>query len=108
MKVFLPLAFVLFLVPRAWGEPRLTYDQVYPYYVEACTLSQIKEKVGGKVKAGGIAGHMVLYLKGVCRDTHAAYPQLRVCEGGPKGDMTDPDSGTFISVDKQFRNVNWV
>ena len=108
MKGFISLVFLFLPVSSAWAAPPLTYDQVYPYYVEACTLSQIKEKVGGKVKAGGIAGHMVLYLKGVCRDTTARYPRIRVCEGGPTGNITDPDSGTFISVDKQFRNVNWV
>jgi hypothetical protein len=60
------------------------------------------------VKEGGIAGHMVLYLKGVCRDTSVGYPRVRVCEAGPTGNITDPDGGTLISVDKQFRNVNWV
>jgi hypothetical protein len=108
LKSFISLVLLFFPVVDAWAAPRLTYDQLYPYYVEACTLSQIKEKIGNQVKEGGIAGHMVLYLKGVCRDTRARYPQVRVCEAGPTGNITDPDGGTLISVDKQFRNVNWV
>ncbi|MCC6276596.1 MAG: hypothetical protein IT289_01630 [Oligoflexia bacterium] len=89
----------------SWSAQAITYDEIFPYYVELCSVSQVKEKGG---TPGGIAGHAALYLKGVCRDTSAPYPQIKVCNQGPMGDIRHPDSGTSVSVDKQFRNVNWL
>lgn len=81
-----------------------SYDKVYPYYVEVCAVTA--EKLKGQ-SVSGAGGHAVLYLKGVCRDTAAGYPRLRLCQAGEK-DLSDPESGTAISVDEVFKNVNWM
>jgi hypothetical protein len=46
MKRFVMPLFLLLLASSARGAPPLAYDQIYPYYVEACALSQIREKEG--------------------------------------------------------------
>lgn len=71
------------------------YDRLFPHHVEVCALSQLRPL--GEAPAGG-AGHAVMYLSDVCRKP-APYPQLELCEG---------HEGTGVSVNKAFRNVNWV
>ena len=80
------------------------YDQLYPTYAEVCAVTAEKPKGGS---ASGAGGHAVLYLKGACRDTSVGYPRLRPCQPGEK-DPNDSESGTGISVDEVFRNVNWM
>ncbi len=80
------------------------YDALFPHYVELCAVSQIKPLFA---EYGGAGGHAVLYLKGACRRPEAPYPLIQVCESGSV-DLEDPESGVGISVDKTFRNVNWV
>jgi len=79
------------------------YDELYPYYVEVCALSQIQKLDAPK---GGSAGHAVMYLKGV-RKKDGPYPMIELCpEGGC--DLSSADSGVGVSVNKIFKNVNWV
>ncbi len=85
-------------------RPESIYDKLYPYYVELCALSRI-QKLGAP--KGGSAGHAVLYLKGACRDENARYPRIKVCEEGSV-DLNNSNSGVGISVNKVFKNVNWV
>ncbi len=80
-----------------------TYDELYPYYVELCAVSQIKPIHGNE---GGVGGHAVLYLKGTCLKQDASYPLIELCDDTL--DLSDPDAGVGISVDKTFKNVNWV
>ena len=80
------------------------YDQLYPYYVEVCAVSQIRAKFA---EYGGSGGHAVMYLKGACRDTQAEYPTIEVCDAGTV-DLSDPETGVGISVNKLFGNVNWI
>jgi hypothetical protein len=80
------------------------YDQVYPLYAEVCAVSQIRAEF---TAYGGSAGHGVIYLKGVCRDGASKYPRLKLCDPGA-ADLSDPGSGTGVSVNKVLKNVNWV
>jgi hypothetical protein len=85
-------------------RPGREYDTLYPRYIEVCATSQINPLFAG---AGGPAGHAVLYLKGVCRDTSAAYPRVKLCDPATT-DLADPESGTGVTVDRVLRNVNWL
>ena len=85
-------------------RPDPVYDQLYPYYVELCAVSQFRSKTKG---TGGVPGHAVMYLKGACQDETAPYPQLRRC----RRIATDPygsEHGVGVSVNRWFRNVNWI
>jgi hypothetical protein len=85
-------------------RPDPVYDQIFPYYVELCATSQFRSKLKGD---GGIAGHAVMYIKGACKDEEAPYPQLRRCRVAAT-ELNDPEHGAGVSVNRWFRNVNWV
>ncbi len=85
-------------------RPDLTYDQLFPAYVELCAVSQFRSKSKG---LGGVAGHAVMYVKGACKDEAAPYPQLRRCRRAAT-DPYDPEHGAGVSVNRWFRSVNWV
>jgi hypothetical protein len=72
------------------------YDAFYPDHVEICAMSQIRPYGASH---GGSAGHAAMYLSGVCPREDAPYPLLRLCDEG---------GGAGVSVNKMFRNVNWV
>jgi hypothetical protein len=85
-------------------RPEPVYDLLYPYYIEICAVSQIRAKFA---EHGGTPGHAVMFLKGVCRDPEAPFPTIKVCD--PESvDLSDPESGVGISVNKVFKNVNWM
>lgn len=88
----------------AHHEPDARYEALFPYYVELCAVSQFRSKEFGP---GGSPGHATMYLKGACRDADAPYPRLRQCRGGVD-DPNDPEHGAGVSVNRWFRNVNWV
>ena len=90
------------ILPTVRPEP--VYDQLYPYYVEICAVSQIRAKFA---EYGGSPGHAVMFLKGVCRDPDAPFPTIKFC-APDKVDLNDPESGVGISVNKLFKNVNWL
>jgi hypothetical protein len=79
------------------------YDALFPYYVELCAVSQIRAHFAPH---GGSPGHAAMYVKGACRDPSTDFPTLKVC--GPEVDLTDPESGSGVSVNKLLRNVNWL
>lgn len=85
-------------------EPDARYESLFPYYVELCAVSQFRSKEFGP---GGSPGHATMYLKGACRDADAPFPKLRRCEGNV-ADPSDPEHGAGVSVNRWFRNVNWV
>jgi hypothetical protein len=89
-------------VPRA-VIPEPAYEELFPHYVELCAVSQIRPLAGG---TGGSPGHAVMYLKGACLDENAPYPRLRRC--APGATTEDPEHGAGVSVNRWFRNVNWV
>jgi hypothetical protein len=80
------------------------YEKLFRDYVELCAASQFRAKLTGE---GGIAGHAVMYLKGACREDDAPYPQLRRCRVAATS-LDDPEHGVGISVNRWFKNVNWV
>jgi hypothetical protein len=85
-------------------RPDPVYDQLFPYYVELCATSQFRSKLKGE---GGVAGHAVMYVKGACKDEQAPFPQLRRCRVAAT-ELDDSEHGAGVSVNRWFRNVNWV
>lgn len=84
-------------------EPTERYEELIPYYVELCAVSQFRSEG----LSGGSPGHAVMYLKGACRDREALYPRLRRCAPGVH-DPADPEHGVGISVNRWFRSTNWM
>ena len=85
-------------------RPDPIYEALSDNYVELCAVSQYRPVEG---ELGGIPGHAVMYLKGACRDEAAPYPRLRECRYSTF-DREDPEHGAGISVNRWFKNVNWV
>jgi hypothetical protein len=85
-------------------RPDPVYEKLFSDYVELCAGSQFRAKLTGE---GGLAGHAVMYLKGACRDDDAPFPQLRRCRVAATS-LDDPEHGVGISVNRWFKNVNWV
>jgi hypothetical protein len=85
-------------------EPEPIYVELFPYYASICALSQIRATF---TEHGGTPGHAVMFLRGACKDEDATYPRLELC---PEEEVETGDAnfGTGISVNKTFRNVNWV
>ena len=48
-----------------------------------------------------------IYIKGACKDEAAPFPQLRRCRRVAT-DIEDPEHGAGVSVNRFFRNINWV
>ncbi len=80
-------------------RPGAGYDTLYPQYVQLCAVSQIRAKF---TKEGGSPGHAVMYLKGACKDHSAPYPRIKLC------DADSAQTGVGISVNKTFKNINWI
>ena len=89
--------------PRAM-IPGAEYEALVRYYAELCALSQYRPL---ERPMGGSPGHAVLYLKGACREPDAPYPRLRRCEP-TSSEIDAPDHGVGVSVNRWFRNVNWI
>ena len=85
-------------------RPDPLYEEFSDNYAELCAVSQYRPKRG---RAGGIPGHGVMYLKGACLDPDSDYPRLIPCPNNVV-DHRDPAHGTGISVNKEFKNINWV
>ena len=85
-------------------RPDAAYEKLFSDYVELCAGSQFRAKLTGE---GGLAGHAVMYLKGACREEDAPFPQLRRCRVAATS-LDDPEHGVGISVNRWFKNVNWV
>ena len=88
--------------PEVLPDP--VYEELFPTYVEVCALTQFRSLVFGE---GGIPGHGVMYLKGACADAESPYPKLRRCHRAATR-RDDPEHGAGISVNRWFRNVNWI
>jgi len=85
-------------------RPEPVYEELFPAYVEVCATSQYR-RLGQDF--GGAAGHGVMYVKGLCRDADAPYPQLVPC-AEPSNNPKSEQHGAGISVNKMFRSVNWI
>lgn len=85
-------------------RPDIAYEQLFPHYVELCATSQYRSKTKG---SGGVPGHALMYIKGACKDEQAAFPQLRRCRATATT-LDDSEHGVGVSVNRWFRNVNWV
>jgi hypothetical protein len=81
------------------------YSSFYPYYAEYCAASQLKKRPGfGTDPSSGVGGHSVFWLNGVCRDTGAGYPTIKLCDGTTPADQ----QGVGLSVNAHFKNTVWV
>ena len=85
-------------------SPDPAYEKLFPYYVDLCTVSQTARIDGSR---GNPFGHAAMYIKGACKDEAAPFPQLRRCRRMAT-DVEDPEHGAGVSVNRFFRNVNWV
>jgi hypothetical protein len=85
-------------------RPDPIYEEFSADYAELCAVSQYRPKEG---RQGGFPGHAVMYMKGACLDPDSAYPHLVPCAENVV-DPNDPRHGTGISVNKEFKNINWV
>lgn len=83
-------------------DPR--YEELFPRYVELCSISQWKDKVG---RRGNPFGHALIYIKGACKDESAPIPLLRRCRGTATS-IDDPEHGAAVSVGRWLRNVNFI
>ncbi len=90
-------------IPPGSPEAQGVYNALFPYYAEICAVT-IYERKGAK--PGGSGGHAIMFMNGAEIDPSAGYPRLRLVPEGT--DLSDPDSGVGISVNKMFANVNWV
>ncbi len=83
------------------------YDQLYPNHVGVCALSSAKRIGGTRLSARSVFdwGHMVLSIKGACRDQNASFPQLTVCS---EAQIRAGDDGVVVSVNGRSKNVNWL
>jgi hypothetical protein len=79
------------------------YNSLFSYSVEVCAVTQFHQ-IGAK--PGGWGGHAALFINGAEVDPGSRYPRLRLV--GAETDLSDPDSGVGISVNKIFDNVTWV
>jgi hypothetical protein len=79
------------------------YKKLYPLYTEVCALSQ-KAKHGSQREKPW--GHIVMFIRGACRDSKADYPRLYVCP--PEDSIDSPASGVMVSVNSLTSNVNWI
>lgn len=80
-----------------------TYNSLFPYYAEACVVTQYHKK---GATPGGWGGHASMFLNGAELEPGAGYPRIRLVAEG--ADVSGPDSGLGISVNQIFTNVNWV
>jgi hypothetical protein len=87
LSLFIPSAFAEFSTQKV-------YNELFPYYAEVCGFT--------RMDGGGPGGHAVIYLRGACRDQDASYPRVKLCS------EEGVDRGTVLSVDRSFRNVEWV
>jgi hypothetical protein len=90
------------VVPLSKPDP--LYEELVAHYVELCAVSQYRPVEGN---LGGIPGHAVMYLKGACVDESSPYPRLRPCKYAST-DTADPEHGAGVSVNRWFKNVNWM
>jgi hypothetical protein len=80
------------------------YEELFPYYVELCAVTQYRSLEHGD---GGVPGHAVMYLKGACKDENAFFPALRPCRRAATS-REDPEHGVGISVNRWLLNANWI
>lgn len=85
-------------------RPDPAYEELFPFYVDLCTISQFRRRNG---RQGNPFGHALFYIKGACKDENAAFPQLRRCRSVATS-LDDPEHGAGVSVGRWFRNVNWI
>ena len=85
-------------------RPDPLYEMILDRYIELCAVSQYRPL---NKPPGGSPGHAVMYLKGACFDEAAGYPRLRKCKGR-EWDSSHPEHGAGVSVNRWFKNVNWV
>jgi len=91
--------------PPVLATDEAQYTALFPYYAESCAVSGFQKKPGfGADLGGGVGGHAVLYLNGVCRVPGAGYPTVALCDGA----VPQPGQGVGLSVNAHYSNASWV
>lgn len=100
--LFLALGFAVFgLAPAAAYDK--AYDELFPTYIEYATGTRVKPVLSDE---GGIGGHAVVFIRGICKDETVPFPRVKLCD--PLEKQKFPHDGVGISVDRNFKNANWV
>lgn len=103
--LFLLFTALFFIFKMATAEA--SYENYYPYYFEYCTGTQVKyQKEYYDGAEGGIGGHGLVYVNGLCKDYSKDYPQVIPCHEVTSN--TIPHQGVGISLDSDFKNLTWV
>ena len=84
-------------------DTQRVYNTLFPYYIEACAVTQYHKR--GEAP-GGWGGHAAIFMNGAEIDPGAGYPRLRLAAAAT--DLSPPDSGVGVSVNRIFTNANWV
>jgi len=84
-------------------DTQRVYNTLFPYYIEACAVTQYHKRGD---TPGGWGGHAAIFMNGAEIDPDAGYPRLRLAAAG--ADLSRPESGVGVSVNRIFTNVNWV
>src|SRR5438552_17775937 len=79
------------------------YNRLFPYYIEACAVTQYHKR---GAKPGGWGGHATIFMNGAEIDLASGYPSLRLAATGK--DISGSDPGVGVSVNQIFTNVHWV
>lgn len=81
------------------------YDRKHPYYIKYCATTKV-HPYKNKGIGGSIAGHGLFYLKGVCKKQAHGLSDLSLCPEDT--DLSNPNAGVGISVNKGLRNTNFI
>jgi len=91
-------------VEQAMGEIDMgIYNRLFPYYIEACAVTQYHKR---GATPGGWGGHATIFMNGAEIDPAAGFPRVRLASAG--AGLSSSDSGVGVSVNQIFTNVNWV
>ncbi len=81
------------------------YEKKHPYYLKYCSITKY-HPFKNQGLSGGIVGHAVLYLKGVCKDSNKGPSGLKLCPSHMN--FADSNTGVGISTDKGLKQVNFI
>lgn len=90
------------------GKPTMlaeNFDTHFSYYFKYCSMSRYRSKKNWGL-VGGIPGHSVFYLKGVCLDKNKGPSGLSLCE--ENSNFKSSETGVGLSTNKHLKNVNFM
>jgi hypothetical protein len=92
------------LHPPATARADDDYAKLFGSYIEFIAVSQIKPV---DEAAGGVGGHILTYIHGLCKDYSVNYPRVIPCSSLDSS-QSIPHNGVAVSVNSGLKNANWV